>query len=370
MKRLVWISGREIGTDLASTTEICICQVLGEDGVDVHLISPGSIFSEHFNHTQVSKWSFPGLNAISGARNIRKMISSGHKFLHDYDALLVDWRYVFSLRRELRELSIPWFLVDRGPPAYLGLLNHLQKIYWKNAWGIADKFATGGLVVSKEHKNFIIERLNVELEIREIPAGSFPNQLLKSKTDPKEELLLTYIGRIDKRRGTEGVIELSELLNRLGISHRISVAGEGDMNGEMESQSKKRSNFYYLGRLEAREIYSLLAKSHIGIMPMPDIPIWRISSPLKLSEYLAAGLAIIGPSHEGNRLKGTECWDLLSTNGDWTKQAVTNIYSAVDGDWGAVVSASVESSKELEWRNIGANLIVDLEQLINSKIEP
>ena len=368
MNRLVWVSGREIGTDLASTTEICICQVLGENGVDAHLISPGSIVSEHFNHTQVSKWSFPGLNTISGARNIRKMMRCGQKFPRDYDVLLVDWRYVFSLRRELRELSIPWLLVDRGPPSYLGLLNRLQKIYWKNAWDIADKFAMGALVVSKEHKNFIIERLNVELEIREVPAGSFPNQFLKSKTKPKEELLLTYIGRIDRRRGTEGIIELSESLNDLGISHRISVAGEGDMRKEIENQSKKRRNFQYLGRLGAEEIYPLLAKSHIGIMPMPDIPIWRISSPLKLSEYLASGLAIIGPSHEGNRLKGTECWDLLSTNGDWVGQAVTNIKRAVERDWDAVVSASIESSKELSWHNIGANLIGELEQLINPMI--
>ena len=29
-------------------------------------------------------------------------------------------------------------------------------------------------------------------------------------------------------------------------------------------------------------------------MPMPDIPVWRISSTLKLAEYLASGLGIIG----------------------------------------------------------------------------
>ena len=56
-----------------------------------------------------------------------------------------------------------------------------------------------------------------------------------------------------------------------------------------------------------------------------DMPIWKIASPLKLSEYLAAGLAIIGPSHQGNRLRGDEIWDLSSEDRDWPLQSIDKI---------------------------------------------
>ena len=62
------------------------------------------------------------------------------------------------------------------------------------------------------------------------------------------------------------------------------------------------------------------------------MPIWKIASPLKLSEYLAAGLAIIGPSHQGNRLSGDEIWDLLSEDRDWPLQSIDKIRKHIYDD--------------------------------------
>ena len=45
---------------------------------------------------------------------------------------------------------------------------------------------------------------------------------------------------------------------------------------------------------------------------MPDEEIWRISSPLKLAEYAAAGLLTIGPDHIGNRFDTNERWSILA----------------------------------------------------------
>ena len=179
MKKVVWISGRELGTDLAGTTEVSICEAFGRSGADCRLISPGSIATTSFKHSAVKKMNFPGLNTISGAKSVRKMISGEREF--EFDAMLVDWRYVFSLRRELTKLSGPWFIIDRGPPADSGPLSRLQEIYWKRAWKIAEEFANGGFVVSDEHERFLVERLNIDMEIRKVPAGCHPNQHLGKK---------------------------------------------------------------------------------------------------------------------------------------------------------------------------------------------
>ena len=50
------------------------------------------------------------------------------------------------------------------------------------------------------------------------------------------------------------------------------------------------------------EISKFLQGCHIGCLPMPsDYEMWKISSPLKLSEYLSSGLLVVGIDHTGNR---------------------------------------------------------------------
>ena len=199
MKKVVWISGRELGTDLAGTTEVSICEAFGRSGADCRLISPGSIATTSFKHSAVKKMNFPGLNTISGAKSVRKMISGEREF--EFDAMLVDWRYVFSLRRELTKLSGPWFIIDRGPPADSGPLSRLQEIYWKRAWKIAEEFANGGFVVSDEHERFLVERLNIDMEIRKVPAGCHPNQHLGKKMTPKISCFSLILGELTREGG-------------------------------------------------------------------------------------------------------------------------------------------------------------------------
>jgi len=71
-----------------------------------------------------------------------------------------------------------------------------------------------------------------------------------------------------------------------------------------------------------------LAKHHVGLLPMPATKVWRLASPLKRSEYLAAGLLVLGVDHDGHRLEGVdEAWyrlvdqaDFLTDGVAWLKQ--------------------------------------------------
>ena len=108
------------------------------------------------------------------------------------------------------------------------------------------------------------------------------------------------------------------------------------------------------------EIPEILARSHIGIMPMPDITVWRISSPLKLAEYLAAGLLIIGPKHSGNHgdiMSKSMC---LSEQRDWPKTAMEEIRRVNHEGWGDVIEDSLQVSSDLSWESITD----DLEKII------
>ena len=112
--RLLWISGRRMGVDLASSTEKHLCDHLTELDCQVTLISPGELDSQDFHHIPIHDWRIPGLTTISGARNASLIIEKNG--MEDYDIVLIDWRYVKSMSRAISGFKIPWAIVDRGPP--------------------------------------------------------------------------------------------------------------------------------------------------------------------------------------------------------------------------------------------------------------
>ena len=370
--KITWITARDLSADLAATTEISLCRTMASFGIEVTLISPGNIGNEEFQHVEVRRLRIPGLNTFSGARDIRKRILVDTQLLDYADSVLVDWRYVRSLKKELTRLSVPWFIIDRGPPATSGLrggrirrelLRNIQKRYWRGGWRTACSHASGGFVVSSEHRRLVNSVIKGDMKIFVIPAGTESNNLLGEKTDPSINLKLVYVGRIDKKRGVEELISLSNALADSSVKHSLTVVGEGDMEDEMARHSELSEFFCYVNKVPRDKIQRILADNHIGILPMPDIPVWRISSPLKLAEYLAAGLLIVGPEHSGNQLEGSEDWDLLTPSGDWVNDSVTRIKMAMREDWGRLSLSAIESSHHLHWENIAKNVIQFIEKI-------
>ena len=374
--RITWIAARDLSTDLAATTEISLCRTMASLGAEITLISPGKIGNGNFRHVEVKRLRLPGLNTLSGARDIRNRILADSELVDSTDLIMVDWRYVVPLKTELARLSVPWFIIDRGPPASSGLrgsrirrelFRNIQKHFWRRSWRIASSHASGGFVVSSEHGRLVKGMIGGDLEILDIPAGTETNHLLGEKTNPSINLKLVYVGRIDKKRGVDELIHLSNALADSSVNHSLTVVGEGDMEDEMVEHSELSEFFHYLHKVPRGEIQSILVENHIGIMPMPDIPVWRIASPLKLAEYLAAGLLIVGPEHSGNRLNGSEDWDLLTPSGDWVNGAVSRIKLAMEGEWGQLSSSAMESAHFLHWDNISMRVIQFIEGIVQNQ---
>lgn len=357
--RLLWVSGREIESDLAGTTEKSLTKELVNLGHELTFVSPGMSPHEDVRHIQVFTMKIPGLVTLSGARRIKKILDE--KDLSDYDIVLFDWRYVLPLQKVIRSLQIPWCVIDRGPPATSGifggkirreLLRNIQKKFWERAWKIAEECASIGFVVSKRHET-LVRGFAPRLPIRCVPAGSYPSERDLQKNDPSEILRLAYVGRIDRKRDVASILKLSEKLDFRGVNHLISIAGDGNLKSDLERSTKESDRISFLGTLSREEVDELLSNQHVGIMPMPDIPVWRISSPLKLAEYLSCGLAVIGPDHPGNTIDGDEEWSMLTSSEPWFEAAAEELCSRISEDWGAITNSAIQSSEILSWRNIG-----------------
>ena len=354
---IVWLTGRRLKKDLAGSTEIGLLGSLIERGNLVHVISPDKENLDLISfHSGIGQSRIKGLQSVSTARKMSRLVSKSDELIEWADVFLVDWRVVSGTWKILESAGARWWIIDRGPPAYRGLLAELQRLQWSRAWKIANNKSNGGFVVSKMHEDYVRGVIGEDLRIVSIPAGANIDPIVRGKKQPNEEIRFVYSGMLDNRRGVRDIIGLLDYFPLLINGGRITIIGEGDCSSFFESISRTDERVKFLGRLSHEGVIDELEKSHIGILPMPNEPIWRLASPLKLAEYLASGLFIVGPKHEGNSIEGEFGWNLLSRDPNWQKRGVDSICEIIEsGEWGDLSGDAISAASEhLNWRKIGS----------------
>jgi glycosyltransferase involved in cell wall biosynthesis len=203
----------------------------------------------------------------------------------------------------LKEKSIPWVLMDRSPPADTGILARLHWPMWKKSWKLVkNNNAHSGCVVSSAHSHFVHSRTGTLLENMVIlPAGVDVSLFKPGIKD--DTLTLIYHGRLDRHRAILSLPILLEKLRQHDIKAKLLLIGEGDAFEGLVRMAKNLPNMEVIAALPSPEVAAKLARSHIGLLPMPKMKVWSLASPLKRSEYAASGLLIFGIDHMGHRLK-------------------------------------------------------------------
>jgi len=355
---ITWITGRDLDVDLASTTEVGLIGAINNKKNIVRVMSPTeNIDNYNFEHIKFNKIRFRGLETFSAGFSLNNKFK-GNKLIQEFsDCVIVDWCYVPFLRKELVKMEKPWFIIDRGPPVYRSLLTKIQKRIWKKAWKIASKSAHGGFVVSKEHGK-LVSKIGLQIKIHILNAGTNLNQFKENNRNIDDVVILSYCGRIDKNRGLVSIINLSKELEKESIKHIVNLMGEGDYVNYVKSIAKKSESIIYHGKIPRLEVYDILQKSHFGIMPMPDKKVWKAASPIKLAEYIASGLLIIGQDHPGNKTKENEKWSFLIKGEAWFKETPLIIKSILkENNYQQLSDASRLSAKAYDWSIIANKMI-------------
>ena len=98
----------------------------------------------------------------------------------------------------------------------------------------------------------------------------------------------------------------------------------------------------------------MLQECDIGLLPMPNLPVWTIASPLKRSEYISSGLLVVGIDHSGHHLpmenEDTE-WYQLFDQQTFVDDAVKQIQQWIDDGNFATLSQQARTYAEsnLAW---------------------
>jgi glycosyltransferase involved in cell wall biosynthesis len=77
------------------------------------------------------------------------------------------------------------------------------------------------------------------------------------------------------------------------MNFELSLVGDGDNREDLAAFAANTKGRVRLpGRFPHERIPEILAKMHIGALPFPDRQEFRVSSPIKLFEYMAAGMPV------------------------------------------------------------------------------
>lgn len=128
---------------------------------------------------------------------------------------------------------------------------------------------------------------------------NFPitNELISDVLPSSEQTMkksVIYIGGITKLRGIEEMVEAMELVNQ---TSPIPLTLAGKFSPEsLEEEIKRKNGWQYVnhvGWLSREEVKHHLGQAFVGLVILRPEPRYMVSYPIKLFEYMSAGIPVI-----------------------------------------------------------------------------
>jgi len=103
-----------------------------------------------------------------------------------------------------------------------------------------------------------------------------------------------YHGNVQQNRGVAELVEAMDLLRDLSEVYLLVVGGGHEWSTlERIKQEKRLARVILQPGVPYSEMPEWIAVADLCVAPLPDHPWWRVSSPLKLMEYLAMGKPVL-----------------------------------------------------------------------------
>ena len=127
----------------------------------------------------------------------------------------------------------------------------------------------------------------------------FNKDRYQSKSDNKS-FNIFYHGGISISRGNMNLIKACELLVNQGYNINLTQVGKiVDLSIPKFIKDNNIENWCHL--MDAKpisEMPQMIANSDLPVLPFPNFMAWRVSSPIKLMEYMAMGKKVLAPNME------------------------------------------------------------------------
>jgi glycosyltransferase involved in cell wall biosynthesis len=183
-------------------------------------------------------------------------------------------------------------------------------------------------------------------------------------------LTLIYIGSLDARWGVDLPIRAMPLLRRQIPDIRLLIAGRGPAEQELrELATSKGVNdcVRFEGFVPYSDLPNLLAKADIGIATSRRNSFRQYASPLKIVEYMAAGLPVIcsGGGEAEQMLEESRAGSNIPFEPEAFAEAVQSLW-ATPGNLSIAREAAINYARSRSWEQMG-NLMAQLVSRVSSE---
>ncbi len=117
--------------------------------------------------------------------------------------------------------------------------------------------------------------------------------------------VLIYVGIIRKLRHLDVLIQAFQRLKQKTENIKLLMVGDGNDKQDLEKLADSlglKDDILFTGRVLPSEVPDFIAAADIGICPVPPLPAFKFSAPIKLFEYMAMAKPVIAneeiPEHE------------------------------------------------------------------------
>jgi len=159
--------------------------------------------------------------------------------------------------------------------------------------------ATALLAVSEELANYLNEFTTARGRVHVVPNGvnphRFPLGLVQSHPALHGEFTVGFIGTLKPWHGLSQLVEAFAQLHQKDRAARMLIVGDGPERASLAEDVSRRGlddMVQFVGAVAPDQVPRLLASMDVAVAPYPDFPHFYFS-PLKVYEYLAAGLPVV-----------------------------------------------------------------------------
>ncbi len=150
--------------------------------------------------------------------------------------------------------------------------------------------------------------------------GHYPSRRLVTapvQVFTRQELNLLYIGRLSQDRGLFKYLELLERLRACGVPARLVLAGvftpADEEQAFQQAAGLLREHIEMAGWISYEKIAEILSRGDVGLCLLRPEPRYIAALPVKLFEYMAAGLPVLASDFQATReiVQSSDCGALL-----------------------------------------------------------
>ncbi len=150
--------------------------------------------------------------------------------------------------------------------------------------------------------------------------GHYPNRELAAIAKPSskgDKLTMIYVGRLSVDRGLMVYAELLRQLREQGIPARLRLVGAFTSPAEERLFREQCNNMNdaldIVGWCPYNEVPKLLREADVGLVMLQPEPYYQVALPVKLFEYMAAGLPVVASDFPpiASILNETKCGALV-----------------------------------------------------------